>query len=206
MKSEIERNKRRDNEALFNDMAHEVVRQVIDFAEDRLINEGNCEPHEASEVACRAYIETVGDIVKGASWLTEGEAASGAEYFLLKCLGAYTKKPHPFRRRLTATRLRACGIQLYFHTHNYFPRFNAILTQRYTEELHKPDNEILLGAAYNGIFLFAAARLPGVQTQINRELRRRGLLHDAVHVSAFYRDRQMRVIGRAGRPGLSGPH
>ncbi len=199
MKSEAERNKERDADALFNDMAHELVRKVLDIAEDRLL-EGQIEdPVEVEEYLCRAYIEQVASIINGASWFMQNDATNGSEIFLLKCLGAFSDKPHPFRRRLTATKLRACGNQLSFRTATYFRRYPEILTQRYIEELHKPNNEVLIGAGHNGIFHLAVASLPGVQEQINRELRRRGLPYDAAKVPTLHLARRMRALGGQAR-------
>lgn len=195
MKTEAERNKERDNDALFNDMAHELVRKIIDIAEDKLIEFRIEDPVAVEEFLCRAYIEQVASIINGASWFMQSDATNGSEIFLLKCLGAFSDKPHPFRRRLTATKLRACGNQLSFQTRAYFRRYPEILTQRYIEELHKPDNEVLIGAGHNGIFHLAAASLPGVREQINRELRRRGLPYDAAKVPTMHLARRMRSLG-----------
>jgi hypothetical protein len=73
------------------------------------------------------------------------------------------------------------------------------LTQRYTEELHRPDNSVLIGAGFNGILHLAAASLPGVREEVNRELRRRGLDYDAAKVPAAHLERRMRALGSSGR-------
>lgn len=184
----------RDAEALFNSKAHETVRKIIDIAEDRLL-EGQIEdPIEVEEFLCRFYIKEVADIVQGASWFMQGEATAGARSFLMKCLGGFSSRPHPLYRRLKGLHLWDCGNQLSFHTHYYFHRFSAILTQCYIEELHKPDNQVLTGAGHNGLFHLAAASLPGVREQINRELRRRGLPYDAAHVPVRHLERRMRAL------------
>lgn len=199
MRTEADRNRERDNDALFNSSAHEMVRKVINIAEDRLI-EGQIEdPIEVEEFLCRIYIEQVAGIIKGASWFMQSDATIGAEIFLLKCVDAYSDRPHPFRRRLTAPRLRACANQLSFHTGTYFRRYPEILTQRYVEELQQPDNAALIGAGWNGVFHLAAASLPGVREEINRELRRRGLPYDAAKVPVLHLARRMRALGGQAR-------
>lgn len=195
MKTEIDR----DNEALFNDMAHEYVRKILNIAEDRLLEGQITDPIEVEEYLCRFYIEQVGDIVQGATCFLQSDATVGAEIFLLKCVGGFTEKPHPIRRFLKPNRLWACGNQLSFHTVTYFPRYRAILSQRYTEELHRPDNGVLIGAGFNGILHLAAASLPGVREEVNRELRRRGLNYDAAKVPAAHLERRMRALGSSGR-------
>lgn len=189
----------RDTDALFNDMAHEYVRKALNIAEDKLLERQIEDPIEVEEYLCRFYIEQVAGIISGASWFMQSDATIGAEIFLLKCLGGYTDNPHSFRRRMTVTRLNACGNQLSFHTHYYFPRYNAILTQRYIEEIQKPDNMALIGASWNGVFHLAAASLPGVRDEINRELRRRGLTYDAAKVPAKHMARRMRALASHGR-------
>lgn len=195
MKTEIDR----DNEALFNDMAHEYVRKILNIAEDRLLERQITNPIEVEEYLCRFYIEEAAGIVQGASYFMQCDATSGAELFLLKCVGGFTERPHPIRKHLSPTRLRACGNQLSFHTATYFPRYRPILTQRYTEELHRPDNSVLIGAGFNGILHLAAASLPGVREEVNRELRRRGLDYDAAKVPAAHLERRMRALGSSGR-------
>jgi hypothetical protein len=188
-----------DNEALFNDMAHEVVRKILNIAEDRLLEGQISDPFEVEEYLCRFFIEEVAGTIQGSSWFTQSDATEGAENFLLKCVGGFTDKPHRMRRTLTRPKLWACGNQLSFYTSYYFPRFHAILTQRYIEELHKPDDAALIGAGHNGIFHLAAACLPGVKEEINRELRRRGLTYDAAKVPAAHLARRMRAIESHGR-------
>ena len=186
----------RDNDALFNNSAHEPVRKILNIAEDRLLERQINYPVEVEEYLCRFFIEETASIIQGSSWFLQSDATEGAEIFLLKCLNSFTGGAHPIRRRLTATKLRACGTQLSFHTSYYFPRFHSILTQRYVEELHRPDGAALIGAGHNGIFHFAAASLPGVKEEINRELRRQGLNHDAAKVPANHFARRMRAIGK----------
>lgn len=195
MKTEIDR----DKEALFNDMAHEYVRKILNIAEDRLLEGQITDPIEVEEYLCRFYIEQVGGIVQGATCFLQSDATVGAEIFLFKCIGCFTERPHPIRKHLTPTRLWACGNQLSFHAATYFPRYRAILTQRYIEELHQPDNNVLIGAGWNGILHLAAASLPGVREEINRELRRRGLDYDAAKVPAAHLERRMRALGGHGR-------
>ncbi|WP_288960473.1 hypothetical protein [Sulfitobacter pontiacus] len=195
MRSEIDR----DKDALFNNSAHEPVRKILNIAEDRLLERQISDPFEVEEYLCRFFIEDVAGTIQGASWFTQSDATEGAENFLLKCVGGFTDKPHRMRRTLTPVKLRTCGTQLSFHASYYFPRYNAILTQRYIEELHKPDNAALVGAGWNGIFHLAAASLPGVKEEINRELRRRGLTYDAAKVPAAHLARRMRAVESHGR-------
>lgn len=186
----------RDNEALFNNMAHETVRQILNIAEDRLLQKQVSDPVEIEEFLCRAFIEQTAGIIQGGSWFLQSDATVGAEIFLLKCLDTFTGKPHRMRRRLTPVKLETCGRQLSIHTLYYFPRFHAILTQRYIEELQQPDDAALVGASWNGVFHLAAASLPGVKEEINRELRRRGLGYDAAKVPVNHFARRMRAIGK----------
>ena len=192
MKSELNR----DNEALFDNRAHEIVRQVLNVAEDKLLEGQISDPFEVEEYLCRFFIEDAAGAIQGSSWFEQGEATSGAETFLLKCVGGFTDKPHRMRRTLTPVKLRTCGTQLSFHTPYYFPRYHAILTQRCIEELQQPDDAALIGAGWNGIFHLAAASLPGIKEEINRELRRRGLTYDAAKVPATHLARRMRAIGK----------
>jgi len=195
MKTEIDR----DNEALFNDMAHEYVRKILNIAEDRLLERQITNPIEVEEYLCRFYIEDAGSHIQGATYFLQSDATLGAEFFLLKCVGGFTERPHPIRKYLSPTRLRACGNQLSFHTTTYFPRYRAILTQRYVEELQQPDDRVLVGAGFNGILHLAAASLPGVREEMNRALRRRGLDYDAAKVPAAHLERRMRALGSSGR-------
>lgn len=184
----------RDNDAFFNNTAHELVRKILNIAEDRLLERQISDPVEVEEYVCRFFIEESAGIIHGASCFLQNDATLGAEIFLLKCLNSFAGGAHPMRRVLSATKLRTCGTQLSFHTSYYFPRFHAILTQRYIEELRKPDDAALIGAGHNGVFHFAAASLPGVKEEINRELRRLGLPYDAAKVPANHFARRMRAI------------
>jgi hypothetical protein len=188
-----------DKEALFDDMAHEYVRKILNIAEDKLLERQIPNAIEVEEYLCRFYIEEAGGIIQGASWFLQSDATAGAEIFLLKCVGGFTEKPDPIRRLLTPNRLWACGNQLSFHTATYFPRYRVILTQRYVEELHQPNDRVLVGAGFNGILHLAAASLPGVREEVNRELRRRGLDYDAAKVPAAHLERRMRALGSSGR-------
>jgi hypothetical protein len=192
MKTEIDR----DNEALFNEKAHGYVRKILNIAEDKLLERQITDVVEIEEYLCRFYIEQVAGIIQGASCFLQGEATSGAGIFLWKCVGGYTDKPHPIRKRLRPPILWACGNQISFHTSYYFPRYTAILTQRYIEELQRADDAVLVGAGHNGILHLAAASLPGVEEEANRELRRRGLNYDAVKVPVNHFARRMRAIGK----------
>ena len=185
----------RDNEAKFNNPAHERVRAVLNIAEDYLIREGVCDPYDAEDVLCWRYIETVAGVINGASYFLQGEATAGAEIFLIEYLDTCPDERPLTLKRLTAAKMLECSNQLSFHTLTYFRNFNEILTRRLTEELHRPDDGALIGASWNGIFHFAAAKLPGVQEQINRELRRRGLDYDAAIVPTKHLERQMRALG-----------
>lgn len=189
----------RDKEALFDDTSHEYVRKILNIAEDKLLERQIPDPVEVEEYLCRFYIEQVVGIVQGATCFIQWDATAGAEIFLWKCVGGFTDKPHPMQRRLRPNRLWACGNQLSFHTATYFPRYRSILTQRYVEELHRPDNGVLIGAGWNGVLHLAAASLPGVREEINRELRRRGLDYDAAKVPPAHLERRMRALESSGR-------
>lgn len=185
-----------DSDALFNDMAHEVIRKVLNVAEDKLLQAQIEDPVEVEEYICRFFIEECAGMIEGASCFTQVDATLGAENFLMKCLGGFSERPHRLYRTLTPPKLRACGTQLSYHSSYYFPRYRAILTQRYIEELQKPDHAVLVGAGFNGVFHLAAASLPGVEEEINRELRRRGLNHDAAKVPASDLARRKRANGQ----------
>ena len=198
MRMKLRTDEDRDQDALFNPIAHEIVRKILNIAEDELLQRQILDPVQIEEYLCRFYIETVADIIKGASWFLQGEATSGAECFLLKCLKSGTDRPHPIFKRMNSSRSTACGNQLSFHTTYYFPRYPAILTQRYVEEIQQLDDGALAGASWNGIFHLAAASLPGVREEIDRELRRRGLRYDAARVPAKHLERRVRALRQHG--------
>ena len=62
------------------------------------------------------------------------------------------------------------------HTNLYFPNFYKLLTISYTTILHSAES--LAELRNNGVLMLAAATLPGVRTEMRRELRRRGLPYE----------------------------
>lgn len=153
----------------FNDRAHGIVSEVLDYAEDRLARDGTCASRDAAEYLALDYIKTCGDFIEHSVVYLENDERIGADLFLAKLPKGRLKAR--FERNA-----RKCASQLSTHTHVYFPDYPKLLRLAY---LHVLANTTDLDAIRrSGVLMLASATLPGVRTDIRRELRRRGATWD----------------------------
>lgn len=159
--------------AYFNQRAHDLLINLLDIVEEELIRQKLCGPMETNEYLTAFYIKETSGFLRHASVYLPDEGRIAADIFISKL----AKQPRTARYMKHAT---LCGHQLALHTELYFPRFAEMLTKAYVDVLRTCyDLRLVLT---DGVILLAAARLPGVQVELRREFRRRGLSYDRLLV------------------------
>lgn len=157
----------------FNNRAHEVIIGVLDRAEEWMARNGICPAHLAEARLTSEYIDACASIIRGGIVYLAADERIGADIFLSKLGGA------KFKRLSTRTQTM-CAEQLSQHTHVYFPNYHTLLRFAYLHVLRSDCGPTPFYS--HGVVLLAAAKLPGVITDIRRECRRRGLSYDRVLV------------------------
>lgn len=154
------------NAFAFDDRLHATLAGLFDRAEEKLVAKGICQADRADEWLTVQYIRETGTVVWGGQVYLPVDEFIGADIFLSNIADAQFK-------RLSLKRRRSCARQLAMHTQVYFPQYNTMLRMAYLHVLRSTkghDFEV----THDGIILLAAAKLPGVLSDIRRELRRRG--------------------------------
>lgn len=157
----------------FNDKLHEIISAALDRTEEKMIGNGVCNPEYADEYLTARYIEACAGIIVGGQVYLPSDERIGAEIFLWKLGDAKFN-------RLSSRRQRECAVHLTNHTHVYFPQYHMMLRLACLHVIQstKKHDEI----KHDGVVLLAAATLPGVRSDIRRELRRRGMDYDRLLV------------------------
>jgi hypothetical protein len=158
----------------FNDKAHVIVQEMLDYAEEKLVCDCICTPANADEYLALNYIKTCSEFIQNSAQYLEIEERIGADLFLAQ---------------LTKGRLRGrfernahiCGLQLAANTAVYFPDYGKLLRLALLHVLQSASD--WRSIRWNGVVLLAAASLPGVLTDIRRELRRRGMPYEVTLVA-----------------------
>ncbi|GLQ79285.1 hypothetical protein GCM10007881_28030 [Mesorhizobium huakuii] len=153
----------------FDNKAHEIIASVLDNAAEHLVQTARCKPTETDEYLTLAYIAECSSVIKNGTSYLEVDEIIGAELFLEHF--ASGKSRTSFMRND-----RKCAKQLAAHPNVYFPDYLTILRLAYLRVLNAADDATSIRA--NGTLMLAAASLPGVSTDIRRELRRRGLTYE----------------------------
>lgn len=157
----------------FNDKAHVIVQDLLDYAEERVVRSGLCTPDYAVEYLALDYIKTCSDFIEHGAQYLETDERIGADLFLAKLPKGRLKSR--FERNK-----RACAVQLSTNTRMYFPEYHKLLRLALLHVLQSaPTAEAV---RWSGVVLLAAASLPNVRTDIRRELRRRGMVYDVTLV------------------------
>lgn len=180
----------------FNNPAHERLRNLLDMAEDAMLERGECQSHETEDALCRLFIEQLAVTTFGTVNFIQCEAETGATIFLSGLCNTYGLT------KLLPRHERECARQLVYHVDYYFRDFRATMTKLFIEILQEATSEDLLGYRYEALFQLAAAKMPNARDQIRREFRRRGLAAPML-VGDKVLEQHMSV---SRRPGLSGPH
>ena len=165
---------KRDRFETFNHRAHGFVMSVFDIAEDVLIENNVCCPHETNEYLTHFYIEEASCFLRHAQIYMQDEGRIAAEIFFAKLTNH--RRASKFKKHS-----RICGQQISMQPVLYFPRFYELLTKAYVDVLRTTDD--LKSAMFDGTVLLAAATLPDVRLELRREFRRRGLTYDRLLVA-----------------------
>jgi hypothetical protein len=150
---------------LFDDKAHQMLSDMLDEAEDRLVGMNVCAPDEADEYLTAFYISECGIFLEHGAVYLPNEERIAADLFLAKL-------PRRRAKQWSNRRMRICAVQLSTNTHVYFPKYHKLLRLSYLRILAETDDWQTLRRS--GMLMLAAATLPGVRSDIRRELRRRG--------------------------------
>lgn len=180
----------------FSNAAHERLRNLLDMAEDAMIERGECQSHETDDALCRGFIEQLAVTTLGTVNFIQCEAETGATIFISGLCNTYGLK------KLSNVHERECARQLVYHVDYYFCDFRATLTKAFIEHLQEATDEDLRGYRFEALFQLAAAKIPNARDQIRREFRRRGLPSPMLVGD--------RVLGQhmsvSRRRRISGPH
>lgn len=154
---------------LFDDRAHRIVAELLDAAEGRLIRTGQCSLASVSDYLTLAYIKEAAGLLEYGTVYLEGDGRNAADIFLSKlAFGAVATKYHRNSRRYAE--------HLQRHEAIYFPNFPNLLRLAYLRQIQSECE--LSTLLHSGLLTLAARSLPGVETDVRRELRRRGLQCD----------------------------
>ncbi|MDX8513595.1 hypothetical protein [Mesorhizobium captivum] len=153
----------------FDNKAHEIIATILDDAAERLVREKICQARQADEYLTLAYIGACSSIIEHATAYLQVDETIGAGVFLERY--SVGKNRQAFHHNDTR-----CSKQLATHPNVYFPDYLTILRLASLNTLNTISDVRSLRA--NGTLMLAAASLPGVATDIRRELRRRGLSFD----------------------------
>ncbi|TPO07131.1 hypothetical protein [Mesorhizobium sp. B1-1-5] len=159
---------------LFDDKAHVIIASILDDASEHLINSGICKPQEVDEYIALDYIAQCSAAITHGVVYLEHDEMIGAGIFLDR----YSRKNN---RQLFQRNSDRCVSQLVRSPNIYFPDYLALLRFAYLRVLNSVSDADILRAS--GVLMLAAATLPGVRTDIRRELRRRGLSYDPSLIS-----------------------
>ncbi len=170
------------NIKLFDDKAHSIVQDLLDYGEERYVRDGLCTPANASEYLTLEYIATCRDFMSHAAQYLEADERIGADIFLAKLPRGNLKARYERNRD-------ACARQLSSSTRLYFPHFEPLLRLALLHVLQSAKDAEAI--RWNGVVLLAAASLPGVLTDVRRELRRRGLPYDVTLVADATAERRI---------------
>jgi hypothetical protein len=158
----------------FNDKAHVIVQDMLDYAEERLVRDGICTPANADEYLALNYIKTCGDFIQHSAQYLENEERIGADLFLAKLTTGALRSRFERNKRICALQLSA-NARLYFREYQNLLRLASLHVLQTAKDWQT--------IRWSGVVLLAAASLPGVLTDVRRELRRRGMTYDVTLVA-----------------------
>jgi len=157
----------------FNDKAHVILQDMLDYAEEKVVRLGLCQRADAVEYLALDYIRTCAEFLEHSTQYLESDERIGADLFLAKLAKG------PLRARFERNK-RMCALQLATNTRMYFPEYPKLLRLAMLHVIQSAADA--QAVRWNGVVLLAAASLPNVRTDVRRELRRRGMDHDVTLV------------------------
>ncbi|NTZ43617.1 hypothetical protein G7A66_11090 [Altererythrobacter sp. SALINAS58] len=166
----------------FDDKAHAILQDVLDYAEERLTREGSQAPDSATTYLTLEYINASRGLMSHASQYLESDEWAAAAIFL-------STLPWGRLKQRLDRNSSACARQLARNTCLYFPNFRLLLRLSLLQVLSSAEGPETI--RWNGIVLLAAASLPGVRADIRRELRRRGLAWDVTLVGDLIMEKRI---------------
>lgn len=178
----------------FNDKAHVIVQELLDLAETTIVRKGICTLENASRYLAIDYIGTCGDFIEHSVQYLENDERIGADLFLAKLATGRLKAR--FERNSLA-----CALHLTRNTTTYFPEYLPLLRLALLHVLRSTTDAQSIRS--NGVVLLASASLPGVLTDVRRELRRRGRDHDLTLVADETVQRRIGSLASLGLPFLN---
>jgi hypothetical protein len=179
---------------LHDERAYSIVRNVVDYAEERLVRTGICAPENAARYLALDYIATCSSAIEHGTQYLESDERIGADLFLAKLPTGALKAQYHRNRKLCAAHLAA---QPWLHFADYKPILriaflNAIRTIGDVRELR-----------FSGVALLACGTFDDAPTDLRREFRRRGLSYDPTLIEAATLARRI-GSGDAGLLALPG--
>jgi hypothetical protein len=153
----------------FDDKAHTVVAELLDNAEARLIQTGQCTLDTVSDYLTLEYIKQAASILEYGIVYIDSDGRSAADIFLTRFAFGRVKAKFVRNSRRYAAHLQQ-------HERYYFPNYPNLLRLAYLSHIQS-DFE-LSRLVQSGLLMLAARSLPGVAIDIRREFRRRGLEYD----------------------------
>jgi hypothetical protein len=157
----------------FNDKAHVILQDMLDYAEEKVVRLGLSERCNAVEYLALDYIKTCAEFIEHSTQYLENDERIGADLFLAKLAKG------PLAARFERNK-RMCALQLSTNTRMYFPEYPKLLRLAMMHVIQSAADA--QAVRWNGVVLLAAASLPNVRTDVRRELRRRGMDYDVTLV------------------------
>lgn len=169
--------------------AHSALTEIIWLAQDEVLARGFCAPEDVEQYMFDKYVDAVNTNMSGCSqYLLTEEQCAGESYIIDLC--NFVGKPALSKRAWKMAAQLMCQPTLYFE--NYL----HMLTTAYIRTLREIEDVKVL--RFNGVFLLAAASLPGWYHDARRELQRRGYRIEPTLVSDELSKQRIRAIeGRA---------
>lgn len=167
----------------FNSTTHGRLTEIMWLAEEEVLRRGFCAPDGVEQYLFGRYISAIDANLSGCGQYLLTEEQCAAESFIADlCI---------FVGKSTAGAWKMAA-QLMCQPTYHFPNYLEMLTTAYIQTLREIEDVRAL--RHNGVFLLAAASLPGWEFDARRELSRRGYRIDLTLVGDELSKQRIRAV------------
>lgn len=149
----------------FNQKAHGMLVQLICELEQIIVKKHNCSSYEANVFLTKIYIENISSILSGGCQYLRDEELIGIKNFLIYIISFKKNKRKYYIKLKLITNI------LFLRDRLYFPMYKSTLFSEYRKALLVTRSRSDL--RMNGVAQLAAAKIPGVKFDLQRELQLR---------------------------------
>jgi hypothetical protein len=159
---------------LFDERAHQLVEDICEAHEARLVRSAECAPEYATDRLTLEYIDTLRGLLDHSGVYLPNEERLGADLFLYKISRGNHRTRILRNAHRYATHLRDNALM-------HFPNYYHLLKIRLLQELEQRNTADEI--TRSGVVLLAAATIPNARSSIRRRLRRMGLGNERLLVA-----------------------